>query len=172
VTELVKVSGLHELEQQLRSLGEEFGPKAAISPVRRALGKAAKVVQASAQQRVHVKSGTLRENIITTTYRNPPDGQIGVKVTVRAKAKAYKSNSRNVRQGRVGLDYNNLGPLVYGVFLEFGHPIVSKKGQVIGHAPPYPFMRAAFEENKSQLPELIKSELAKAIDASVKRLKK
>jgi hypothetical protein len=67
---------------------------------------------------------------------------------------------------------NNLGPLVYGVFLEFGHPIVSKKGQVIGHAPPYPFMRAAFEENKSQLPELIKAELAKAIEASVKRLRK
>jgi HK97 gp10 family phage protein len=159
---LVKVTGLRELEAQLLALGEEFGPKAATSPVMRALGKAAKVVQATAQQRVHVKSGTLKENIIVTKDRKPPDGQIGVKVTVRAKAKGYKSTSRNVRNGKIGLEYNFYGPLFYGAFLEFG----------TSHQPAYPFMRPAFEENKAQLPALIRDELAKAIDASVKRLRK
>lgn len=162
VVDIVKVEGLRVLEAQLLAIGEEYGAKAAISPVRRALGKAGKVIQADAQHRVRRKTGTLAENIIVTTYRNPPEGQIGVKVTVRAKAKAYKSNSRNVRQGRVGLEYNFYGPLFYGAFLEFG----------TSHAPAYPFMRPAFESNKAPLGNLIRDELAKAIDASVKRLAK
>lgn len=162
MAETIQVTGLRELEAQLLAIGEEYGPKAAMSPVRRALGKAGKVVQATAQSRVHVKSGTLKENIIVTTYRKPPEGQIGVKVTVRAKAKGYKSNSRNVRSGKIGLDYNFYGPLFYGSFLEFG----------TSHQPAYPYMRPAFEENKNMLPGLIKEELAKAIEATVRRLKK
>jgi HK97 gp10 family phage protein len=89
-------------------------------------------------------------------------GQIGVKVTVRAKAKGYKSNSRNVRSGKIGLSYNFYGPLFYGSFLEFG----------TSHQPAYPYMRPAFEENKNTLPGIIRDELAKAIDATVRRLKK
>jgi HK97 gp10 family phage protein len=158
----VEVRGLRELEAQLLAIGQEYGPKAALSPVKRALGKAAKVVQATAQQKVHRKSGTLAENIIVTTYRKPPEGQIGVKVTVRAKAKAYKSNSRNVRSGKVGLEYNFLGPLFYGAFLEFG----------TSHQHAYPYMRPAFELNKGALPGLIRDELAKAIAATVRRLRK
>jgi HK97 gp10 family phage protein len=160
VVEIVQVTGLRELEAQLRSLGEEYGPKAAASPVRYALGKAGKVVQATAKARVHRKTGTLAENIIVTTDRKPPSGQMGVKVTVRAKARGYKSNSRNVRQGKIGLEYNFYGPLFYGSFLEFG----------TSHQPAYPFMRPAFEENKGALPALIRDELAKAIDRSVRRL--
>ena len=160
--ETVQVTGLRELEKQLLALGEEYGPKAAISPVRRALGKAGKVVQATAQQMVHRKSGTLAENIIVTTYRKPPDGQIGVKVTVRAKAKGYKSNSRNVRSGKIGLTYNFYGPLFYGSFLEFG----------TSHQPAYPYMRPAFEQNKNELGNIIRDELAKAIDASVAKFAK
>lgn len=164
MAEVVQVRGLRELEAQLLALGTEFGPKAAMSPVRRALGKAGKVVQASAIAKVktHHKSGTLENNIIVTTYRKPPEGQIGVKVTVRAKAKGYKSNSRNVRSGRIGLNYDHYGPLFYGSFLEFG----------TSHQPAYPYMRPAFEENKGMLPGLIRDELAKAIDATVKRMRK
>lgn len=158
--DIVQVSGLSELEKQLRALGEEYGPKAAISPVRRALGKAGKIVQASAQAKVHRKTGTLAENIIVTTYKKAPEGQIGVQVMVRAKAKAYKSSSRAIRAGKIGLEYNFYGPLFYAGFLEFG----------TSHQPAYPFMRPAFEENKGALPGIIKDELAKAIEASVKRL--
>lgn len=160
MVDLVQVTGLRELEKQLLALGQEYGPKAAASPIRYALGKAGKVVQASAQARVRRKTGTLAENIIVTKYTKPPEGQIGVKVTVRAKAKAYKSNSRNIRQGRIGLEYNFYGPLFYGKFLEFG----------TSHQPAYPYMRPAFEENKGSLPTLIRDELAKAIERSVRRL--
>lgn len=162
MVDVVSVHGLRELEAQLLAIGQEYGPKAALSPVRRALGKAGKIVQASAQAKVHRKSDTLAENIIVTTYRKPPEGQIGVKVTVRAKAKGYKSNSRNVRSGKIGLSYNFYGPLFYGSFLEFG----------TSHQPAYPYMRPAFEENKNTLPGIIRDELAKAIDATVRRLKK
>lgn len=163
--DIVEVRGLKELEAQLLAIGEEYGAKAAISPVRRALGKAGKVVQATAQAKVHRKSGTLAENIIVTTYRNPPPGQIGVKVTVRAKAKAYKSNSRNIRSGKIGLHYDFYGPLFYGSILEFGATISERQ-------PAYPYMRPAFEMNKGALPGLIRDELAKAIDATVRRLRK
>lgn len=163
MADLVQVSGLRELEVQLLALGEEYGPKAAASPINFALGKAAKIIQASAQARVRVKSGTLRENIIVTKDRKPPAGQIGVKVTVRAKAKLYQATHRNVVRvisGEIGLEYNNYGPLFYGKFLEFG----------TSHQPAYPYMRPAFEENKGSLPGLIRDELAKAITRSVKRL--
>jgi HK97 gp10 family phage protein len=162
MAELVQVTGLKELEAQLLAIGQEYGPKAAVSPVRRALGKAGKVIQATAQATVHRKSGTLAENIIVTADRKPPEGQIGVKVTVRAKAKGYKSTSRNVRNGRIGTEYNFYGPLFYGSFLEFG----------TSHQPAYPYMRPAFESNKGALPALIRDELAKAIEATVKRLSK
>lgn len=167
MVEIVQVTGLRELEAQLRSLGEEYGPKAAASPVRYALGKAGKVVQATAKARVRRKTGTLAENIIVTTDRKPPAGQMGVKVTVRAKARAYKSSSRNVRQGKIGLEYNFYGPLFYAKFLEFGTSPSSKRPWA---TRPYPFMRPAFEENKGALPALIRDELAKAIERSVRRL--
>lgn len=162
MVETVRVDGLKELEAKLRALGEEYGAKAALSPVRSALRKAGKVVQQSAQNRVRRKTGTLAENIIVAADRKPPDGQLSVKVTVRAKAKAYKSNSTNVRKGRIGLEYQHYGPLFYARFLEFGTSKMSA----------YPFLRPAFEENKGNLPQIIKAELAAAIERSVKRLGK
>lgn len=159
----VEVLGLKELNGKLVQLGIEYGAKASFSSVRSALRKAGKIVQADAQQRVHRLTGTLAENIIVTAAGKPdPNGYLSVKVTVRAKAKAYKSNSRNVRLGKIGLEYQHYGPLFYARFLEFG----------TSHQPAYPFLRPAFEANKNTLPGLIRDELAKAIDATVRRLGK
>jgi HK97 gp10 family phage protein len=85
-----------------------------------------------------------------------------MKVTVRAKARGYKSTSKNIREGKIGLNYQFYGPLFYARFLEFG----------TSHQPAYPFLRPAFEENKSALPSLIRDELAAAIDRTVRRLGK
>ncbi len=169
MAEVIEVRGLRELEAQLLALGEEYGEKAAISPVMAALRKAGKVVQETAQSIVHRKSGTLANNIIVTKTRRPPPGEIGVRVTVRAKAKGYKSNSRNIRSGKVGLEYNFYGPLFYGSFLEFGTSPSKKRPW---KTAPYPYMRPAFDRNKSTLPGLIRDELSKAIERSVKRLSK
>lgn len=156
----VRVDGLQVLEKRLRALGEEFGPKAAISPVRTALRKNAKKLQQAAQQRVHVDTGTLKQNIITTLERRPQNGRIEMRVTVRAKARAYKSSSRTIQKGLIGAEYQFYGPLFYARFLEFG---TSKM-------PAYPFLRPAWDELKGALPEMIRADLADAIDRTLKRL--
>lgn len=163
MAETVRVDGLRELEAKLRALGVEYGTKAAFNPVRNALNKAARVVRDSAKQRVRKKTGTLADNIIVTSKGRPdPNGMISSKVVVRSKAKAYKDNARNRRAGKVGGDYKNYGPLFYARFLEFG---TSKMKA-------YPFLRPAFDENKNRLPEMIKNELAAAIERSVAKLRR
>jgi HK97 gp10 family phage protein len=83
-----------------------------------------------------------------------------MRVTVRAKARGYKSSSRTVRKGLIGLEYQHFGPLFYARFLEFG----------TGHQPAYPFLTPAWDDNKGKLPEIIAVELAKAIDRTMNRL--
>lgn len=157
----VKVEGLSVLNQRLKAIAEDFGPKAAASPVRAALRKNAKKLQVAAQQHVRVDTGTLKQNIITTLERKPQDGRIEMRVTVRAKARAYKSSSRTIRKGLVGVEYQHYGPLFYARLLEFGW---SKKPDG------YPFMRPAWDELKGALPELMRADLADAIDRTLKRL--
>lgn len=155
---LVRVDGLAELERRLLSLGEEYGYKAAISPVRAALRQGANVIQKAAKAKVAVKSGTLRDNIIVTSQgARPAAGMIDMKVTIRAKAKGYKDNARNRRSGKVGGAYQNYGPLFYARFLEFG----------TSHQMRQQFMTPAFEENKEAVLPIIRDQLAAAIDKSV-----
>lgn len=161
MADLVRVDGLRELQAKLTSLGIEYGTKAAYNPVRNALNKAARVIRDSAKQKVRRKTGTLADNIIVTSKGKPdPNGLISSKVVVRSKAKAYKDNPRNRRTGKVGGSYKNYGPLFYARFLEFG----------TSRMQPYPFLRPAFEENKMALPQMIKNELADAIERSVAKL--
>lgn len=162
MSDIVQVEGLQELDRKLKAIAEEYGDKAAKSPIRSALRKAGKVLQQRAQQRVRVKTGTLKENIIVTNERKPRLGQLEVKVTVRSKAKGYKDNARNRRNGRIGKSYKDYGPLYYARFLEFG----------TSHQPAYPFLRPAFEESKSSLPNMIRDDLSAAIENTVRRLQR
>ena len=59
----------------------------------------------------------------------------------------------------MGGGYTDYGPLFYARFLEFG----------TSHQPAYPFLRPAFEEDKSSLPELIRDDLAAGIDKAMKK---
>lgn len=167
----VKVEGLAVLDKRLKALAEEFGPKAAASPVRSALRKSAKKLQAAAQQRVAVDTGTLKQNIITTAERKPQAGRIEMRVTVRAKAKAYKSSSRTIRKGLVGAEYQHYGPLFYAKFVEFGTGArITKSGANRGEMPARPFLRPAWDSLKGALPELIRADLAEAIDKTLRKL--
>lgn len=168
---IVKVDGLSVLNQRLKALAEDFGPKAATSPVRSALRKNAKKLQAAAQAHVRVDTGTLKQNIITTLERKPQEGRIEMRVTVRAKARAYKSSSRTIQKGLVGLEYQHYGPLFYARFLEFGTAMrQTRSGANRGKIEHMPFLRPAWDELKGSLPELIRSDLADAIDKTMKRL--
>lgn len=158
----MSVQGLSQLDMKLKAIADEYGPKAAASPVRKALRNGGKKLQASAQQKVHVDTGTLKENIITTVERRPQEGRIEMRVTVRAKAQGFKSTSRKVRKGLIGQLYQHYAPLWYARFLEFG----------TSRMPAYPFLRPAWDELKASLPESIRDELALAIDATVRKLGK
>lgn len=161
MAETVQVHGLKELGERLRALPKEISGKSG-GPLLAALRKMGREIQAEAKERVHVDTGTLRENIIVTRARDPKalGGTEAVHVTVRYKAKAYKDSKGNRKQGRVGEEYKDYGPLFYARFLEFGTE----------HAPAYPFMRPAFESKKAELPEMFKTELSAAIDRAVRKL--
>jgi len=163
MAETVKVEGLDELRIRLHALADELGPKAN-GPLLTALRRMGTVIQKDAQSRVAVKTGTLRDNIITARLpkRARKNGEEGVQVTVRANAKKYKDNARNRRLGRVGGDYKAYGPLFYARFLEFG----------TSHQPATPFLTPAFEANKAMLPEMFRSALSKSIDEAVKKIAK
>lgn len=166
----VQVLGLKQLEAKLLALGVEYGTKAAISPVRAALRQAARPIQATAVKIVQKKSGTLSRNIIITSHGSrDPAGMIGMKVTVRAKAKSYAASSKGAAKflrGTGPAGYADYGPLFYGRFLEFG-----TKGTAHHHkTDPYPFMRPAFEQNKTTAPEIFKTALSAAIDKTLAKL--
>ena len=151
----VEVVGLKELNARLAALPAEIGNK----PLKAALRKVGAVVQKSAQRKVRRKTGALADNIIVTRMRRLPKGEEAVQVTIRARAKKYRDNKANRRKGRVGGEYASVGPLFYARFLEFG---TSKMR-------PYPFLRPAFEENKTALPAMLRTELSLAIDRYVAR---
>jgi len=149
----VEVVGLRELNKRLLALPKYIGDK----PLKMALRKVGRVVQGTAKSRVRKRTGALADNIIVAQVRKLPPTEVAVQVTIRAKAKKYKDNARNRRSGKVGTEYANVGPLFYARFLEFG----------TSRMPPYPFLRPAFEQDKTALPEMLRTELAVAIDRYV-----
>lgn len=149
----IEVMGLRELNARLMALPAEIGNK----PLKAALRKVGRVVQKTAKDKVRRKTGALADNIIVARIRKLPKGEEAVQVTIRARAKKYKDNARNRRTGRVGGAYADVGPLFYARFLEFG----TSKMQA------YPFLRPAFEQNKSELPGMLRTELSVAIDRYV-----
>jgi HK97 gp10 family phage protein len=150
----VQVTGLREIQQRLQQISDTVGGKQAAKPVVHALRQAGKLIQTSAINLVHKKSGTLAANIIVTHPKTKVQGRETIIVTIRAKAKKYKDTARNRRTGKVGGKYKDYGPLFYARFLEFG----------TSHQPPYPFMRPAFEFNKSDLPETVADSLRNSLD--------
>jgi HK97 gp10 family phage protein len=161
VAQTVRVEGLRELEKKLKSLADEIGGKKAAQPVKAALRKAGRVVQKDAQSIVRRKTDLLHDNIIVTTAKRLKPGSFGMNVTVRAKARKYADNAKNRKAGKVGKKFKDYGALYYGRFLEFG----------TAKMPAYPFLRPAFERNKGSLPNIIRDELALAIQKAVAKLK-
>lgn len=163
MAETVKVEGLQDIIARLDALPGELTAKGAGGPLLVALRRLGSRIQKDAQSRVPVKTGTLRENIITTRLpkKRRKEGQEAVEVTVRYKVKKkYVDNARNRKLGRVGGEYRTRGPLEYARFLEFGTSKMRAR----------PFLTTAFEANKAQMPELFAKEMAKSIDEAVKKL--
>jgi HK97 gp10 family phage protein len=56
----------------------------------------------------------------------------------------------------------------YGQFVEFGHPIV-RKGKVVGHAAPHPFMRPAFENKAEESIEAFRKYMRQRLDKELSK---
>lgn len=168
----VKIEGLAQLEKNIKELAKFIGDKKAKGVVGSALRTTGNVIKKDARRRAPIASaqeaakrgvapGGLRDSIIVKTSKQKP-GDVAMDVTIRSVNKKYASNKNNTRSGRSGKDYRSLGYMFYAIFQEFGTSTMPGKR----------FMTKAFEENKSQLPEIFRKNLAKAIERKVKKLHK
>lgn len=156
----VQVTGLRELNKRLAALPAEIAGKRG-GPLLAALRKTAQPVRDDAKRRAPVRSGALQKAIIIARVRKRAPGEEAVEVTIRFKARRYKDNRRNRRIGRVGETWRDYGVLYYARFMEFGTET----------QPAHPFIRPAWEANKSQLPHLLKVELSAAIAKAVAKMR-
>ncbi|MDP9991967.1 HK97 gp10 family phage protein [Variovorax boronicumulans] len=137
----VKVEGLRELGERMKSLSEDVNNRIA----RAATAAGAVVIRNAAQAKVPVDTGNLKKNIIVK--RLPKGESAGLTsehiVTVRKGKLTKKQKSTGLKDA------------YYGQFIEFGTV----------KAPARPFLRPAFDQNKEKAVDAIKSR----IDARLKK---
>lgn len=153
----ITVTGLRELLAEMQVLPEKIQGKA----MRHALHAGAKVVKEAARNHHPWQddTGFLRSAIVQFNAKksdHPYSEQVRIGVLKRRSKRPSKqfaaARSRKQRkQKAIGVPY-------YWRFLEFGTSRMSAK----------PFMRPAFESNKSQALELINATMRAEIDRAVK----
>src|SRR5688572_15934376 len=133
MTEIVKIEGLKELREALISKVPLHlqGPT-----LQKALAAGAKPIVAMAKRLAPVKEGILRRSIFS--FRDK-----GSKPTFEARNIRPRSGKRFQKSGRDAF---------YWRFVEFGHRMKKARGSGSGVTvvPPHPFLRPAFEGQKSQ----------------------
>lgn len=110
----VEIEGLGPLLKRLEALPREISGKNG-GPVRRALGRAARLVRDEVKKNAPKRTGRLEANIIAARVRDdrPPGVSERFVVSVRGKRQRYGNTAENRRSGRVGEAF-------YWKFLEFG----------------------------------------------------
>jgi HK97 gp10 family phage protein len=156
----VQITGLKELQNALNQLPKEIQGR----PLRSAVSAAAKVIVDDVKARVPVgETGNLKTAVYR--YRSRRNSAIGREtffVGIRQGKAQFKDTAYNRRRGRVGKSYKTAGEAYYWRFLEFGTAKMQAK----------PFLRPAFEANKSRAVEVIKDRLGKSIQTQAKKLAK
>lgn len=125
----VRITGADELARKLNILGEEA--KKIVEPA----GKAgADVIVRAAKEKVPVKSGDLKDSILTKPKEITP-----LKATFE-----------------VGSD------IFYAPFVEHGHPLVRNK-KTVGSVQPHPFLRPAVDETKDEVKKVFADEVRRRL---------
>ncbi len=169
MAEYVKIEGLNETVAALRALPAQFASKNG-GPIKRALYKAALIIKLDAIARAPKATGNLAANIYIYRDRNPRASGANEKfyVGVRKKRAKYARTRLNTRLGRVGKNYSIGGDAYYWHFLEFG----TKDEFGTEKMSPKPFLRPAFESNKSNALNTFSQEFRRGVDAAVKRARR
>lgn len=154
----LKITGLDETIAALRALPRALSGRNG-GPIRKALFAAAKPFRDEARQRVRVRSGNLRDNIIIRRDRNPAASGATERytVTIRTRRRKYANNKVNRRLNRAGGRYEDWGNAYYGKFLEFG----------TSRMPAYPFLRPTFENKKTVAVDTFAENLRKSVAQAV-----
>lgn len=156
----IKVEGLKELQKALNQLPKEIQGR----PLRAAVSAGAKLIVDDVKTRVPVgETGNLKTAVYRyRSRRNSSTGRETFFVGIRQGKAQFKDTAYNRRKGRVGKTYKTAGEAYYWRFLEFGTAKMQAK----------PFLRPAFEANKSRAVEVIKDRLGKSIQTQAKKLAK
>lgn len=163
MAEFVKIEGLEATVAALKALPAQFASKNG-GPMKRALYKAALIFKQAAIARAPKDTGNLAANIYIYRDRNPKASGANERflVGVRKKRAKYSRSRLNVSLGRVGKNYGIRGDAFYWHFIEFGTKKMSPK----------PFMRPAFESNKSNALNTFSQEFRRGVDSAVKRARR
>jgi HK97 gp10 family phage protein len=149
----VEITGMDNVIDMLNALPKELASKRG-GPVRKALRKAAVIIQKEAQKNIQAiidapnkdgkpsrSTGALK-NAVTVARGKYLGGQNGERflVWVPKKPKKYASTKANVRSGKAGGTYLAESPQFYGRFLEYGTSKMQAKK----------WLRPAFETKRDQ----------------------
>jgi HK97 gp10 family phage protein len=156
----ISISGLADLEKQLDKLSKSVGKNALNRSLKRAAEPTADLAKSLAPER----KGNLKNSII-----------VGKKLA-KSQAKAHRKMFRNDRQAVelfVGPSYLSRAGGRHGHLVEFGTKPHINKGKFAGTlnpgTRPQPFMRPAWDKDKTAMLERLTSDLALQIFKSVAR---
>lgn len=158
---MAEIKGLKEIGERLRALPPALGSKGG-GPLRYALMQAAKVVRAEAQASVAVRSGELRDNIVTKRHSNPK--AVGVTerydVGMKGGTRRLADNVRNRRARRAGQKVRTAGKVFYGRFLELGTVKMQAR----------PFLRPALEAKGGEAVRVFRDAFLRAVELAEKKV--
>lgn len=111
--------------------------------LKRAMGRATRPIEQAAKDNCPADTGTLKDSISTKTTSKGGKGSyirafIGPKRNIKVPVTFHK--------GGLGLPPFISIPTRYAHLVEFGHDIVNRQGQTVGHVGPRSFMRKAWDE--------------------------
>ena len=158
----VKLQGMDGVLETLQSLPAEVVSKRG-GPVKLALAKAARVIQAQAKTNLKaaiamngdVSTGLLEKNVVVTRGKEPI-GSRGERYLVRVRRKAYDGEKLGKRQkaGKRVTTHKTASLLEYGS----------------SHQPATPWLRHAVKQKGQEAIEVFTSDLNRRIEATVKKL--
>jgi HK97 gp10 family phage protein len=140
------VEGLQEMEKAIQELANEYSAKEALSSLRLPLRKSIAIAKQTAQQKVPVDSGVLKESL---------------KVSVKKPSRRDR-RSQHVDKDTVLVARLDAKPYKQALAVEFGTSQVSAQ----------PFLRPSLEDNVEEIFRVFTTELSKNISKSAKRLNK
>lgn len=159
---------LEGVEQSLKNL-QEMTRTVRNKILRKAVNASSKVVLDAARQLVPSSTGLLKKSLAVRvqTYRAS-----GVVVGIVGPRTGYQKTRQGKKITSFGKKMKAAGqnPSKYAHLIEFGHNLARPKGNLIGYVRARPFLRPAFDQNKSSVIALMEQRITEEIEKEAKKL--